>query len=82
MTPAVLAILLKPLVNALFLVLIIWPLTWVLYRLFPEGRLKVMLFRERTGPHATTHDKCVMTLAVIVAYAGWFAWLFYLGAGP
>jgi hypothetical protein len=81
MTATTLALLLRPLFNALLLVLIVWPIAWLLYRLFPEGRLKVVLFRLRTGKHATTHDKCVMTVSVIAAYIIGLAWLLYLCAG-
>jgi hypothetical protein len=80
MTSTTLALLFRPLFNALLLVLIVWPIAWVLYRLFPQGRLKVFLFRERTGQHASTHDKCVMTVAVIAAYVVGFAGLLYLCA--
>jgi hypothetical protein len=74
-TTTVLAILLKPIILAVFFFLVVAPIAWLLYRAFPEGRLKVILFRNRSGPEATDRDKRVMVYSVIGAYLAFFAWL-------
>ena len=68
MTPAMLAILLRPIIVAAFFFLVVAPIAWTLYRLFPPGRLKVLLFKDRTGKEATSEDKKVMTMAAIAGY--------------
>ena len=72
------ALLLKPIVGPLFVFLVVWPIAWLLYQIFPNGRLKVILFKDRTSNHATAHDKRIMTAAVIVAYAVAIAWVVIL----
>ena len=72
MTPALWAILLRPIFLPLFFFVIVAPIAWVLYGLFPPGRLKVLLFKDRTGKEATPSDKRVMTMAVIVGYLAIF----------
>jgi hypothetical protein len=69
MTPAMWAILLRPIFNVLFFFLVVAPIAWLIYRVFPAGRLKVFLFRVRTGPHATRRDKAIMALAAVLGYA-------------
>lgn len=75
-----LALLLKPLLTAILFLGIVFPIAWLLYRVFPNGRLKVMLFRARSGPGATARDKWVMSIAVVAAYAAFFAWIVALSA--
>ena len=62
------AILLKPIALPIFMFIVVAPVVWVLFKLFPNGRLKVMLFKDRSGPEATRRDKVVMTVAGIGAY--------------
>ena len=69
------ALLLKPIFGPLFLFLVVAPIAWLLYRLFPEGRLKTFLFRVRTGPHATRRDGVVYALWWIGLHAGLVALL-------
>ena len=57
------AIAIRPFVVPVFVFVVVAPIAWLLYRLFPPGRLKVVLFRERTGPHASLRDKWVIGIA-------------------
>ena len=66
MTSAFLAGLLKPLLVPAFHVLVVAPIVWILNRLFPPGRWKVVLFKERDGPDATEQDKRAITLAKVI----------------
>ena len=68
MEPVHWAIVLKPIVVPIFMFTMVAPVAWVLFKLFPNGRLKVVLFKDRSGPEATRRDKVVMTLARIGAY--------------
>jgi hypothetical protein len=72
------AIVLRPIVAPIAFVLLVAPIAWSLYRVFPESRLKVVLFRVRTGPHATRRDKWVMVTAGTVAYAAFLGWVVFL----
>lgn len=54
------ALLIKPIVLPLFFFGVVAPVAWVLFRLFPNGRLKVFLFKVRDGPGATGRDKALM----------------------
>lgn len=69
LTPAEMAILIKPLAFFVFLAVVVRPIAWILYRVFPESRVKVILFRVRTGSDATRRDKAVMTAAGVAGYA-------------
>ena len=62
------AIVLKPIVLPIFMFIMVAPVAWVLFKLFPNGRLKVVLFKDRSGPEATRRDKVVMALGVVGAY--------------
>jgi len=64
----VLGILLRPLFLILLFVLVVAPVSWLLYRIIPPGRLKVTLFKVRTGNVASRRDKVIMTLAVLGSY--------------
>jgi hypothetical protein len=63
-----LVVALRPLVSFLLFAVIVAPITWLLFRVIPDGRLKVLLFKVRTGEHVSRRDKAIMTLAVIGAY--------------
>ena len=63
------AILIRPLFYFVLYVLVLAPLIWLLYRIFPEGRLKIVLFKMRSGSEATRRDKTVMALGVVAGYA-------------
>ena len=80
MTPSMLAILLRPVAMFILMVAIVLPIEWVLFRLFPNGRLKVILFRNRTGGHASPRDKGVMVAGVVISYVLFFAWIGILSA--
>lgn len=69
MEPVHWAILLKPIAIPIFMFTMVAPVAWLLFKLFPNGRLKVMLFKDRSGPGATRRDKVVMASAGIGAYA-------------
>ena len=75
MTPALLAILFRPLFMLIVMAAIVLPIECVLFKAFPEGPLKVMLFRSRTGAKARPRDGRVMTVGVVIAYVLLFAWL-------
>ena len=81
MTTWMWAILLKPIFTAAIFFLVIAPITWLLYRMFPEGRLKVFLFKVRTGPTATRRDDVVYTLWAIGLHAGLVAFIALVIAG-
>jgi len=68
MEPVHWAILLKPIVLPIFMFIMVAPVAWALFKLFPNGRLKVVLFKDRSGPEATRRDKVVMAVAAIGAY--------------
>jgi hypothetical protein len=55
------AILLKPIAVPIFMSSLVAPVAWLLFKVFPNGRLKVVLFKDRSGPEATRRDKFVMT---------------------
>ena len=67
------AILIKPIVLPIFFLGVVAPVAWVLFRLFPNGRLKVFLFKVRDGPEATWRDRTVMIGAAVLAYVGFIA---------
>jgi membrane protein required for beta-lactamase induction len=67
-TSALIAIALKPVLMPIFFFIVVAPIAWVLYQLFPDGRAKVVLFRQRSGPGATGRDAVVMCVAVVLAY--------------
>ena len=69
LTPTEIAILIKPLAVPVFLAVAVWPIAWVLYRVIPESRLKVILFKVRSGNGATRRDKAVMCAGVVGGYA-------------
>ena len=69
MEPVHWAILLKPIATPIFMFTMVAPVAWVLFKLFPNGRLKVMLFKDRSGPEATRRDRVVMAMAGIGVYA-------------
>lgn len=73
-----LAILLKPVFAALFLLVLVAPVVWLLYRTIPNGKLKFTLFKVRDGVRATKHDKIVMSLAAIAAFAVLASFLIWL----
>ena len=75
MTPAMIAILIRPMATLVVMAAIVLPIEWILFRLFPNGRLKVMLFRNRTGAHARPRDRCVMAAGVVIAYVLLLAWI-------
>jgi len=66
------AIALRPLVYFVLFVLVIAPITWLLYKIIPPGRFKIFLFKVRTGDHASRRDKLIITLAVIGFYILFF----------
>lgn len=63
------ALLIRPIFYFVLYIVVLAPLIWLLYRLFPEGRLMIVLFKVRSGAEATRRDKTVMTLAVVAGYA-------------
>ena len=69
MEPWIIAIIIRPLVYLLLFVLIVAPITWLLYKIIPDGKFKVFLFKIRSGEFATRRDKIIMTFAVILSYA-------------
>lgn len=72
------AILLKPIVAPIFFFVVVAPIAWLLFHLFPSGRLKVFFFRDRTGRQATPWDKRLITYATLLAYVAYFAWIAFL----
>lgn len=69
MSPWMIAIMLRQPALAILLMVVVWPVAWLLYRVIPNGRLKVVLFKVRTGKTAGRRDKVVMTAAVVAGYA-------------
>lgn len=49
-------------------VFVVAPITWLLYKIIPNGRIMFLLFKVRSGKHASRRDKWVMTLAVFTFY--------------
>jgi hypothetical protein len=74
-TPAELAILFKPLFMWVFLGLVVYPIVWLLYRLIPDGTVKVVLFKVRDDAEATRHDRAVQLWAAVVGNALLWAWI-------
>jgi hypothetical protein len=73
------ALLLRPIIVFVGFAVVVAPIAWLLYRVFPDGRLKVALFKVRTGSSASKRDKRIMTLAIVAAYvfalvAGFLIW--------
>lgn len=68
-----LAIALRPLAYLVLFAVAVAPMIWLPYRIIPDGKLKVFLFRVRSGPEATRRDKVLMTALVIGFYAALFA---------
>lgn len=64
-----LATFLRPFVLLVLLVVIVRPLARRIHRALPEGRLREILFRERTNETASSGDKWTMVVAVLVGYA-------------
>lgn len=63
------AILIRPICYFVLYIVVLAPLIWLLYRMVPQGRLKIVLFKVRSGPGASTRDKTLMALAVVAGYA-------------
>jgi len=63
-----LAIVLRPFAYAVLFGLVIAPVMWMLWKVIPEGRLKTMLFKVRSGHYASRRDKIVMVASVVGAY--------------
>jgi len=61
------ALLLKPFAAFAFMALVVAPISWFLFKLIPDGKLKIFLFRVRTGPDARPEDKRVMLIARLLA---------------
>lgn len=74
MTSTEIAILIKPLVAPVFYALVTAPIMWVLFRVIPNGKWKVVLFKVRDGPEATPHDRAVQLWAAIAANALLWTW--------
>lgn len=64
-----LATALRPLFLAVLFVVAVAPLTALLWRLIPPGRLQVLLFKDRTGPGSSFRDHLLITSGVIAFYA-------------
>ena len=62
------AILLRPIGFFILFVLVIAPISWLLYKIIPAGKLKVFLFKDRSGEQATRRDKVIMSVGVILTY--------------
>ena len=77
------AIVLRPIVTPILFCTCVAPIAWLLYRVFPSGRLKVLLFKDRSGAQATRRDKVLLTVAIVVAFVVMIGWAGYLGGrGP
>lgn len=73
-----LAVLLKPVFAAIFLLVLVAPIVWVLYRVIPDGKMKFLLFKVRDGAHATQRDKVIMAFAGVSAMFLLLAFLMWL----
>lgn len=69
---------------ALFVALlfVIWTVVAVLYRLIPDGRLKLFLFRVRGEPGAETpdHEQAAVKITIGALVAGLLLFIFWLSA--
>ena len=82
MEPGVaIAIAIRPVAVPIFFFVAVAPIAWLLYRVFPPGRLKVILFRQRTGAQASRRDQWVIGIAAVIAEAAFLAWIVYLSSG-
>ena len=83
MTSLSMALLIKPLVTFLFFALIVLPIEWLLFQVFPDGRLKVALFRPMTGERARPGDRRKWIAAAILANVVLWCWIgFVISLGP
>ena len=83
LTPAEIAILIRPLFAVVFYVTVTAPIMWVLFRMVPDGDLKVTLFKVRDGAEATRHDRAVKLWAAIAGNAVLWGWIaFLIASGP
>ena len=80
MTDFQLALLIKPLAYFVLFVLIVAPITWVLWRVIPDGRFKTFLFkvRDTEGDWADLGDLATMTIARLVCVGLLIAFVAYL----
>jgi hypothetical protein len=80
MNSVALAVFLKPFAYFVLFVLIVAPITWVLWRLIPDGRFKTSLFRVRDteGEWANLQDLATMGIASAICLALLFAFIAYL----
>lgn len=71
MNSVALAAFLKPLVYFVLFVLVVAPITWVLWRLIPDAPLKVFLFQTRNteGEDAEPRDVAIMLVAALISFA-------------
>ncbi len=72
------AIVIKPLVIGAFMALVVAPIVWLLYKLLPMSRSKVVLFKVRDGSEATRRDRIVHWVAAIAGNLIFFGWMGYL----
>lgn len=75
-----LAAFVKPFAYFLLFVLVVAPITWVLWRVIPDSRLKVFLFQVRhtEGEDAEPRDVAITLVASLVCYAALFAFVAHL----
>lgn len=81
MNTAVIVAFLKPIVAPIFMMLIVAPIVWLLYKLIPNSRLKVFLFKIRgeKDSYEAPKEKVisrVLLIGIIIAFyilLFWFA---------
>lgn len=79
MNTIAIATFLKPLVLPIFMVLVVAPIVWLLYKLIPNSRLKVFLFKIRgeanslESPREKTLSR-VLLVVILIAFYGFIFW--------
>jgi small-conductance mechanosensitive channel len=82
MSTAAIAAFLKPLILPIFMFLVVAPIVWVLYKIIPNSRLKVFLFKVR-GEADSVETPKEKTLSRVLLYGiivGFYVFIFWLAS--
>lgn len=79
MSTAAIAAFLKPLIVPIFMVLVVAPIVWLFYKLIPNSRFKVFLFKIRGEKDSveTPKEKVISRVLLFGIIIGFYIILFW-----
>jgi len=80
MSTTAIAAFLKPLIFPLFLMIVVAPIVWLLYKIIPTSRFKVFLFKVRGESDSieTSKEKTISRILLIGIIIAFYIFLFWL----